>query len=203
MSFRVSGKNLDIGSALQEHARTRVSTMIGKYFDGDVSGHVTIEPEGPGFRADMFIQLANGITLQAEGRAQDPYASFDQAGERIEKRLRRHKRRLKDRNAGSGAAPSASAQGRDTAASYILEAPGEDEIALDFQAIVVAETKAALKHLSVSAAVLELDMSGTQFLVFRHSSTGEVNVVYRRDDGHIGWIDPSGASRETSSGRMQ
>lgn len=193
MSFRVSGKNLDIGSALQDHARARVSAMIGKYFDGQVSGHVTIEPEGSGFRADMFIHLTNGITLQAEGRAHDPYASFDQAGERIEKRLRRHKRRLKDRHAAGPPATNAGSQPPDTVASYVIEAPGEEEIALDFHAVVVAESKAALKSLSVSAAVLELDMSGAQLLFFRHSSSAEVNVVYRRADGHIGWIDPSGA----------
>lgn len=195
MSFRVSGKNLDIGSALQDHARTRVSALIGKYFDAQPDGHVTIEPEGSGFRTEMFIRLTNGLTLQAEGRAHDPYASFDQAGEHIEKRLRRHKRRLKDRH--SGAQPAAGSAGGDTVANYLIEAPGEDEIAPDFQAVVVAETKAPLKSLSVSAAVLELDMSGAQLLFFRHSSTSEVNAVYRREDGHIGWIDPSGAAAGT------
>ena len=200
MSFSVSGKNLDIGSALQDHARTRVSAIIGKYFDGEIAGHVTIEPEGSGFRADMFVHLANGITLQAEGRAHDPYASFDQAGERIDKRLRRHKRRLKDRHAAGVPTANANAQPQGTMASYIIEAPGDEEITTDFHAVVVAETKAALKNLSVSAAVLELDISGAQLLVFRHSSTAEVNVVYRRKDGHIGWIDPSGA-RDGASDR--
>jgi ribosomal subunit interface protein len=200
MSFRVSGKNLDIGAALQDHARARVSALIGKYFDAQPNGHVTIEPEGSGFRTDMFIHLANGLTLQAEGRAHDPYASFDQAGEHIEKRLRRHKRRLKDRHSGAQPASGESTPAGDTVANYVIEAPGGDEIAPDFQAVVVAETKAPLKSLSVSAAVLELDMSGAQLLFFRHSSSAEVNAVYRREDGHIGWIDPSGTPAGTLDG---
>jgi ribosome hibernation promoting factor len=192
MAFRVSGKNLDIGSALQDHARSRVAAIIGKYFDGEVSGHVTLEPEGSGYRADMFVQLANGVTLQADGRAHDPYPCFEQAAERIESRLRRHKRRLKDRH--TSTTVNGSARPDAVAASYVIEAPDENDIAPDFNATVVAETKTLLKHLSVSAAVLELDMTGAPLLVFRHSSTAQVNVVYRRADGHIGWIDPSGLS---------
>ena len=194
MAFRVSGKNLDIGSALQDHARARITAVIGKYFDGEVSGHVTLEPEGSGYRADMFVQLANGVTLQADGRAHDPYPCFEQAAERIESRLRRHKRRLKDRHVAVVPAGETRSQPDGVATSYVIEAPGEKDIAPDFHATVVAETKTLLKHLSVSAAVLELDMSGAPLLVFRHSSTEQVNVVYRRADGHIGWIDPSGPS---------
>ncbi len=191
MSFRVSGKNIEIGSALQDHARTKVGAIIGKFFGAEPSGHVTLEPEGSGFRADMFIQLSNGATLQAEGRAHDVYVCFDQAADRIEKRLRRHKQRLKDRHGPSAGGHRDEAQPDAVMASYVIEAP-EEEIAADFSPVVVAESKSSLRSLSVSSAVLELDMSGIQLLVFRHAGTEEVNVVYRRSDGHIGWIDPSG-----------
>ncbi|HEX4767921.1 MAG TPA: ribosome-associated translation inhibitor RaiA [Lichenihabitans sp.] len=193
MSFRVSGKNLEIGAALQDHARARIATIIGKYFDTEPAGHVTLEPEGSGFRADMFVHLANGVTVQTEGRAHDPYASFDQAADRVETRLRRHKRRFKDRHGAGGTQHSDGAPVA-IVANYIIEAPDAEEIAPDFSPIVVAESKSRLRDLSVSAAVLELDMSGAPLLVFRHSTTEEVNVVYRRADGHIGWIDPAGTA---------
>ena len=194
MSFRVSGKNIEIGAALQDHARTKMGSIIGKYFETEVSGHVTLEPEGSGFRADMFVHLTNGVTVQAEGRAHDAYACFDQAAERVERRLRRHKRRFKDRHSGSGPVDRPEPQPSGIMASYVIETPTDDDVTPDFSPVVVAETKTPLKHLSVSAAVLELDMSGAPLLVFRHSTSAQVNIVYRRTDGHIGWIDPSTAA---------
>ena len=191
MSFRVSGKNIEIGSALQTHAHGKVSAIIGKYFDTEPSGHVTLEPEGSGYRADLFVHLTNGVTVQAEGRAHEAYACFDQAAERIERRLKRHKRRLKDRHSAPDGHDRMRSQPADLVASYVIEAPGEEELAVDFAPIVVAEGQTTLKRLSVSAAVLELDISGAPVLVFRHSSNDHVNIVYRRTDGHIGWIDPS------------
>lgn len=196
MQFRVSGKNLDIGESLQIHARTRVSQALGKYFDGEVAGHVTIQPDGSGYRADMILHLATGITLQAEGRAHEPYATFDQAADRIERRLRRHKDRLKTRHittsvgGADGAAPPADV------ASYVIEAPSDEDIATGFNPVVVAETRTQLRPMSVSAAVLELDMSGAPLLLFRHSTSTEVNIVYRRPDGHIGWIDLGGTAAD-------
>jgi ribosomal subunit interface protein len=96
MPLRISGKNLDIGEALRQHVSEKLETATAKYFDGSVSGHVVITPEGSGYYSDCTLHLASGVTLQAEGRAHEVYASFDQAAERIEKQLRRYKRRLKD-----------------------------------------------------------------------------------------------------------
>ncbi len=190
MSLRVSGKNLQIGEALQDHARTRTAAVVQRYAEGALNGHVTVEPEGSGFRCEMMLHLASGTTLHAEGRAQEPYASFDQANHRIETRLRRYKRRLKDRHA---AVPEAEAgrNGAETVSSYVLEAPAGEEEAVDFTPVVVAETKAPVRRLSIAEAVSELDLSGAPVLVFRHAGHGHVSVVYRRPDGHIGWIDPS------------
>lgn len=199
MVLRVSGKNLDIGESLQLHARERVGAALAKYFDREATGHVTLQPDGSAFRADMVLHLPAGITLQSEGHAHDPYATVNQAVERLEKRLRRHKRRLNDRGSHRGR-PDATAAGAPEAderpaapmvSDRTLQALDSDEVGPDFSATVVAESGVAIRTLSVSAAVLELDMSGAQVLMFRPSAAGELNVVYRRSDGHIGWIDPS------------
>jgi ribosomal subunit interface protein len=190
MPFRVSGKNIDIGEALRERVNTRIKEVVGKYFDGGFSGHVTISKDGFGFRSDCAIHLDTGVTLHVDGMAGDAYASADQTAQRIEKRLRRYNGRLKQhpsrRNA-SGASP-------DEMASYVIAAPdldSETEV-LDFKPAVIAESTAALRTYSVSEAVMELDMTGMPVVIFRHGATDRVNVVYRRSDGNIGWIDPAG-----------
>ncbi len=189
MPFRVSGKNLDIGEALRVRVNARVADAMRKYFDGSYSGHVTVGKDGFGFRTECAIHLDSGITLHTEGMAADAYASADQAALRIEKRLRRYKRRLKDRTASrnGGAATEAGAQ------SYVIAAPdheSEDEIT-DFNPVIVAESTTTLERLSVSDAVMELDMTGATVVVFRHAASGRVNMVYRRRDGNIGWVDPA------------
>jgi ribosomal subunit interface protein len=190
MTLRVSGKNLDIGEALRSHVQQRISAMASKYFDGSMSGHVTLEPEGSAYRTDCALHLSSGITLQAEAIAHDPYVSFDQAAGRIEKRLRRYKGRLKGHHpVGNGAAFEAPGQ---TLANYVITAPDADaEEIVDFNPVVVAETTGRLRDLSVSAAVMDLDLTGAPVIVFRHAGNGRVNIVYRRLDGHIGWIDPT------------
>jgi putative sigma-54 modulation protein len=191
MSFRVSGKNIDVGEALRSRISDRIAEATAKYFDGGFSGHVTVGREGFGFRTECVIHLDSGIMLEAEAMAADAYASADQVAERIEKRLRRYKRRLKNHQAvaldGAVAEPRAI-----SASSYIIAAPAhdsDDEIT-GFDPVIIAETTTALKRLSVSDAVMELDLSGAAVVVFRHAGHGRVNLVYRRGDGHIGWIDP-------------
>lgn len=186
MSFRVSGKNLDVGDALRERINDRIAETVGKYFDGGYSGHATLAKDGFGFRTECAIHLDSKITLHAEGIAPDAYASADQAAARIEKRLRRYHRRLKDHRAERNDEPSIDA------ASYIIAAPedeGETESGA-FTAVIIAESTTALKRLSVSDAVTELDMTGAPVVVFRHAAHGGINIVYRRADGHFGWIDP-------------
>jgi ribosomal subunit interface protein len=183
MSLRVSGKNMNVGEAFRTHVSDRLSVASGKFFDGGVAGHVTVTPEGSGFRTDVSLHLTSGIILQADGRAQEPYASFDQAAERIEKRLRRYKSRLKHHHAHE-------AGEKEVAASYVLQAPDqEEEPNGEFKPLVIAESTTRLPRLSVSAAVLDLDMTGAPLIVFRHANTGRVNIVYRRTDDNIGWID--------------
>ena len=186
MSFRVSGKNLDVGDALRERINDRIAETVSKYFDGGYSGHATLAKDGFGFRTECAIHLDSKITLHAEGIAPDAYASADQAAARIEKRLRRYHRRLKDHRAERNDEPSIDA------ASYIIAAPedeGETESGA-FTPVIIAESTTALKRLSVSDAVTELDMTGAPVVVFRHAAHGGINIVYRRADGHFGWIDP-------------
>jgi ribosomal subunit interface protein len=187
MPFRVSGKNIDVGEALRGRINDRIAEAMGKYFDGGYSGHVTVAREGFGFRTECAIHLDSKITLHADGQAADAYASADQAALRVERRLRRYHRRLKEHR-------SDRLDGRAAleAASYIIAAPEQDsEAELDgFTPVIIAESTTMLKQLSVSDAVMELDMTGAPVLVFRHAAHGGINIVYRRADGHFGWIDP-------------
>ena len=187
MPFRISGKNLDIGEALRERVNTRIVEALGKYFDGGYSGHVTVEKEGFGFRTECAVHLDSGMTLHTEANAADAYASADQAALSIEKRLRRYKGRLKDRHAARGNGGAVV-----DAASYVIEAPTDDTVeeSTGFNPVIIAEATTTLKQLSVSEAVLELDLTGAPVVVFRHANHGRVNIVYRRPDGNIGWVDP-------------
>ncbi len=188
MSFRVSGKNIDIGEALRARVNARIAEATAKYFDGGFSGHATIGKEGFGFRTECMIHLDSGIVLEAEALAADAYTSADQVAGRIETRLRRYKRRLRSHQVSSSPGETPPIE----ASSYIIATPqheSDDETA-EFTPVIIAESTTALKRLSVSDAVTELDLTGAQILVFRHAGHGRVNLVYRRGDGHIGWIDP-------------
>jgi ribosomal subunit interface protein len=196
MTIRVSGKSISVGEALRGRVSERTDEVLRKYFDGNYSGHITLSKDGFGFRTDCALHLDSGVTLEAESNAADAYASADQALAQIEKRLRRYKSRLKDRSArkthvAAVAIAEMEAPALD-APSYIIEAPageGEDE-ATPYNAVIIAEATTSLKRLSVSEAVMELDFTGAPVIVFQHGSSGRVNVIYRRPDGNVGWVDP-------------
>jgi ribosomal subunit interface protein len=187
MALRISGKNLDIGEALRERIAGRVGEAAGRYLDGRVTGHVTVEKEAHGFRSIAALHTPTGTTLQAEAFAADAYAACDLGVERIEKRLRRYSRRLKDRAGQHGQAAPIDVP------SYIIEAPAEsagDDGDLAFEPVIIAEQTATLRRMTVADAVMELDVTGASAVVFHHAVHGRVNVVYRRADGHVGWVDP-------------
>ena len=169
MVLKISGKNVDIGQALRSRAETTIDGAVGKFFDGGYSGHVTVSRSGRTFHTECSVHLDAGMVFEASGNDVDAYSSFDKAAERLEKRLRRYKRRLKDHKKHSGR------EERD-AASFVIEAPDENS---------------EVATMSVSSAVMELDMTDAPVVVFRNTSHGGINVVYRRPDGHFGWVDPT------------
>lgn len=193
MALRVSGKNIDVGEALRTRLSDRVSEVIGKYFDGGWSGHVTVSRDGSGYRSECMLHLDSGVNLQAHGNAHDANASADAALEKVEKRLRRYKQRMKDRQGhGNG-------NGALAAQAYVLEAAPTDETDEELSGwspTVVAEQVTRLRELTVADAVLELEITGAPVVVFRNAGHGRMSVVYRRPDGHVGWIDPSAFSEE-------
>jgi ribosomal subunit interface protein len=190
MTLRISGKSISVGEALRGRVAERTDEVLRKYFDGNYSGHITLSKDGFGFRTDCALHLDSGITLEADSNAPDAYASADQALLMIEKRLRRYKSRLKDRSARKAHVASAALAALD-ATSYVLEAPaeGDDEVT-GYSPVIIAEATTSMKRLSVSEAVMELDLTGVSCLVFQHGSSGRVNIIYRRADGNVGWIDP-------------
>jgi len=187
MGLRVSGKHMDIGDAFRERIEGRIEEALAKYFDRGANGHVTVEKSGTRFTTDCMLHLDSGTVLQATGEAQDPQASFDAAAERIEKRLRRYKRRLKQH------LTDESASRNEEYAYRVLEALPETEeetVPEDYAPVVVAERSMQLATMPVSSAVLQLDLQDNPVYVFRNAGSGDVNLVYRRADGNIGWIDP-------------
>jgi ribosomal subunit interface protein len=194
MALRISGKNLDVGEAIREQAHARVGAALSKYYEGGYNGHVTLARDGTGFRSDAVLHLSSGVTLEASGVAHDAYQSLDMMVERIEKRLRRYKRKLKDHTMQLAQRRAVT----DAAIYNIIEAPPEDseeepEVTADaggIHPVIIAESTRTLHEMTVSEAVSDLDMTGAPVLVFRNAGNGRMNVVYRRRDGNIGWIDP-------------
>jgi ribosomal subunit interface protein len=189
MPFRVSGKNIEIGEAIRERINARVIEALEKYFDRGFSGHVTVGKEAFGFHTECVVHLDSGVVLRSNAMAADAYLSADQAADNLEKRLRRYHRRLKDYHGNGRALDDVPVV---DAPSYVIAAPDheDDDEAAGFNPVIIAESTTSLKRLSVSEAVTELDMTGMAVMVFRHAIHGGINVVYRRADGNVGWIDP-------------
>lgn len=196
MILRISGKHMDVGDAFRTRIESRVGDAIAKYFDGGYSGHVNMVKTRSGFTADCMVRLDTGVELQATGEAQEPQLAFDMAAERVEKRLRRYNRRLKSRSFPPNSSGLADA---DNDMAYRVMAGLDDddeEISEGYAPAVVAELRIPLKSMSVASAVMELDLKDTPVLVFRNAGNDELNIVYRRPDGNIGWIDPSSNSTQ-------
>jgi ribosomal subunit interface protein len=194
MQVQVTGKHVDVGEALRSRVSDEVSSSIGKYFDrgGGGGADVVVSREGHAFKVDCAVTLASGQQLTTQGLGGDAHLAFDAAILKMQRRIRRYKNRLTDHH------PQALARQAETAAYYVLQAPddGVDEDDLDTEAagfpepMVIAETETKIDVMTVSMAVMELDLSESQTIVFRNAAHGGLSVVYRRPDGNIGWIDP-------------
>ena len=191
MHVTVTGKQIDVGEALRHHAEAALRTVADKYFGNAIEAHVVFSREAHLIHCDLQVHVGRGILVRSKGEGGDAYAAFDSAGERIEKRLRRHKRRLRDHHMGGKRLPRPKRAARVSAAR-----PAKEEVAVaadangDARPVVIAEMETPILDLSVSEAALRLDLADLPALLFRNSAHGTFNVVYRRRDGNIGWIDP-------------
>lgn len=189
MQINVKGKQIDVGDALTEHVEVHLANAVAKYFDRTVEAIVTFSRDARAFRCDAHVHLPTGLVAQASGRAQDVYAAFDQSAERIEKQLRRYKRRLRDHHRERVEPIPALA-----ATEYVLDNRAfeeEHEEPESLKPVIVAETTQNLPSLSVGEAVMQMELADREHLFFRHDASGRFNLVYRRDDGNVGWIDPA------------
>ena len=193
MEIRVSGHQIETGEALQAHVSDRMNAIADKYFSRAIGAHATFG-KGPhdSFQCDIVAHVMQGLVLKGHGQAQDAHVAFEGAAERIEKQLRRYMRRLKDRNvnASVAAAAAASLDEIDDNASYTVFDAGSDEDDAGDAPAIIAETRGDIPTSSVSDAVMMLDLRNTNALLFVNSKTGSHNMVYRRDDGTIGWVEP-------------
>lgn len=187
MTLRVSGRQIDVGDSLRSYAEDRVEEAVAKYFDGGFAGQMTLEKEGINFKSDLVIHLDSGMVMQASGSDIDPQKSFENAVEHVEKRLRRYKRRLKNHRVDRNDTEEAL-----QATFGVFQNPEvEEEISEDFTPVIIAESTAPIRTMTVGDAVLALDMIDAPVLVFRNAGDDGINVVYKRKDGHVGWVNPS------------
>ena len=184
MQIQVSGKHIDIGDALRGHVEQRLTDAVGKFFEKPVDATVVFSRDRHEFVADSSVNLGTGMSLQAKSKSGEIYAAFEGAVDRMEKQLRRYKRRLKDHRREASPAD-------EIGYSYILASEDEDTPEPEtLQPVIIAEMETRVPHLSVGEAVMQMELAGAPLLVFRHDAHGEINVVYLRDDGNVGWIDP-------------
>ena len=198
MTIQVTGKNVDAGDAYKTYILEKISTVLEKYIGPEISGHVRLEKDKVGLRTNCSIRLRTGLQVEAHGEGADAYGSADAAVERLEKRIRRYKRRLKNHHNGRDHDVFGDEQ---LARDYTVRVSEEEEVETATEhPMIIAEAERGIRELTVSAAVMQLDLSENQFLVFRNAAHGGLNVVYRRRDGNIGWIDPTAQNAEMAAG---
>lgn len=189
MRYQISGKQIDIGEALQTHVQTELDETVGKYAGRPTEAYVVFSKSAHEYVCECVVHLSTGLTCQAKDHATEIYAAFEGCREKMDKQLRRYKRRLKDHHKDRSEPVELSA-----GSSYILapQEESEDDGAGADNPMIIAEMEAKIPALSVGEAVMQMELSHHNVQVFRNEKHGGINVVYRRDDGNIGWIDPKG-----------
>ncbi len=203
MQVQVTGKHVDVGEALRSRVTDELSNSIAKYFDRGGGADVVVSREGGAFKVDCAVTLASGQQLTTHGVGGDAHLAFDQALEKMSKRIRRYKNRLKDHHG------QALAKQAESAAYFVIASPDLDEEDEDQdetggpafgEPMIIAETERPVRSMTVSMAVMELDLTEAQTIVFRNAAHGGLSVVYRRPDGNIGWIDPERTKGRNGTG---
>ena len=196
MQIQITGKHIDLGEALRSRIETGLEAAVTKYFDRPTGGNVTVSKSGYKTNVDCSVHLPSGIVLNAHGEAEEPYAALEEALEKMEKRVRRYKRRLKDHHR-ADRAPMPS----EPVPAFVLQSHDEADNAVpngeDLQPLVIAEMDEQMRTMSVAEAVMQLELGEEPVVFFRHATLERLNLVYRRADGHIGWVDPEPASANT------
>ncbi len=205
MRIQVAGRQMDVGEALRTRIENELASGVGKYFNRATDAVVTVAKNGgASVEVDCTVHLASGISLQAEGVGGDAHSAFDDAMIKLEKRVRRYKRRLRNHHADNKSPLPA-----ENAAAYVLapfeeeEDTGDDEAApapAEDVPLVIAETKVPVRTMTVSMAVMQLGLTSAPVLMFKNAANGALNVVYRREDGNVGWIDPQQGGGRAKNG---
>jgi len=192
MDIRVAGHQVATGEALRSHVSDRLSAIADRYFSRAVAANVTFG-RGPyeDFTCDIVAPVNQGVVLKSSNRAGDAHIAFDGAADKIEKQLKRYMSRLRERRGGDGAGEGGGAAIEENAAYTIFAAPADEQEPAPPAPAIVAETRVDIPEASVSDAVMMLDLRNTNALMFRNPNSGQYNMVYRRDDGTIGWVEPS------------
>lgn len=194
MQVQVKGKQIDVGDSLRTHVQRQLSEIVTKYFASPLDATVVFSKEAHLFRADISVHAARGIMLQSASAANDPYPAFDEAAERMAARLRRYKKRLIDTHHQQGSEGKQAVQEAQLSSPYYILNPEKEtgqEGSSAHAPLIVAEMTTMIESLTVSEAVMKLDLGDMPALVFKNRAHGGMNVVYRRKDGHVGWVDPA------------
>lgn len=195
MKVFVSGKRLDIGDAFRVHAEEAILSVVDKYFGNALEAHVVLSHHAHLYRADIAVHVGRNILVQGHSEADEPYPAFDAAVEHVGKRLRRYKRRLRDHHKRQSQATAAL-----QAQQYILAADGkehDEDLPNADKPVIVAELTTLIDTMTVSEAVMRLDLADLPAMMFRNVAHGGLNMVYRRPDGNIGWVDPRGGENKS------
>ena len=187
MRYQITGKQIDIGKSLQEHVKSELGVVVDKYAERPTDAVIIFSKSAHEYVCEATVHLSTGLTAQAKAHANDIYGAFDKCSQKMEKQLRRYKRRLKDHHKDRQQPVELSA-----ASSYILAAPEgtEESEPESLQPMVIAEMETKIPSVTVGEAVMQMELAGAPVLVFRNEGNDGINVVYRRDDGNVGWIDP-------------
>ncbi len=190
MRYQISGKQIDVGEALQTHVKDELGAVVGKYAERPTDANIVFSRDASEFVCEATVHLSTGLTASAKAHAHEIYAAFEKCADKLEKQLRRYKRRLKDHHRERSQPVELSG-----ASSYILAGSdnSEESEPETLQPMIIAEMETKIPSLSVGEAVMQMELAGAPVLVFRNEGHSGVNVVYRRDDGNIGWVDPTNA----------